>query len=159
MTTIINGNGLDRVFDLFTGSTVTLLQTGFCIITATQAGNSTFKAASPVTQSFTVTPALVKQNQTITFAPPADQMVGSVPVNLAATASSGLAASFVSDTPTVCTVSGTTVTLLAAGTCTITASQAGNAAFNAAPSITRSFQVSASGENPAQFLFLPLVRN
>jgi hypothetical protein len=42
----------------------------------------------------------------------------------------------------VCTVSGTTVTLLTVGTCTIVASQAGNATYAAAPSVSRSFTVS-----------------
>lgn len=140
------------------GATVTLLKTGLCTITATQAGNSTYKAASPVTQSFTVNPAPAKQDQTITFAQPADKTLGAAPFTLATSASSGLAVSLSSDTPAVCTVSGATVTLVAAGTCTITATQAGNAAFNAAQSVTRSFQVNPPAENTSNQLFLPLVR-
>jgi hypothetical protein len=42
----------------------------------------------------------------------------------------------------VCTVSSTTLTLLATGTCTVVASQAGNSFYAAAPSVTRSFTVS-----------------
>jgi hypothetical protein len=49
--------------------------------------------------------------------------------------------SFTSDTPSVCTASGSAVTTLAAGTCTITASQAGGTGYAAAPEVSRSFQV------------------
>jgi hypothetical protein len=41
----------------------------------------------------------------------------------------------------VCTVAGATVTIKAAGTCSIQASQAGNAHWQAAPSVTQSFTV------------------
>jgi chitinase len=57
-----------------------------------------------------------------------------------ATASSGLAVSFAANGS--CRVSGTTVHLTSAGTCTLTASQPGNANFNAATSVARAFTVS-----------------
>jgi hypothetical protein len=41
-------------------------------------------------------------------------------------------------------VAGSTVHLVAAGTCTIRASQAGNSTYNPAPDVTQSFQVSSS---------------
>lgn len=44
-------------------------------------------------------------------------------------ASSGLPVSYASTTPAVCTVAGNTVTMVAAGTCTITATQAGNGVY------------------------------
>ena len=47
-----------------------------------------------------------------------------------------------STTPAVCTVSGFTITLVTAGTCTIAADQAGNTVYNPAPTVTRSFKVS-----------------
>ncbi|NNC24820.1 hypothetical protein HKX41_11815, partial [Salinisphaera sp. USBA-960] len=40
---------------------------------------------------------------------------------------------FASTTPAVCTVAGSTVTMLAAGACGLTANQAGNANYSAAP--------------------------
>src|SRR5205085_2114788 len=58
---------------------------------------------------------------------------------------SGLAISFASTTPGVCTVSGNTVTLVAAGTCTIVASQDGNGNYLAAASVARSFTVGTAG--------------
>ena len=48
---------------------------------------------------------------------------------LPASADSGLALNYASTTPAVWTVAGTTVTQLAAGTCNITASNAGHANF------------------------------
>lgn len=140
------------------GATVTLIKIGLCTITASQIGDATYKAAPPVTQSFNVSAAPVKQAQTITFDQPANKTLGDAPFVLNATASSGLTVSFASDTPTICTVSGATVTLVAGGTCTITASQAGNAAFHAAQPVTRSFQVNAAAGNTTKSLFLPLVR-
>lgn len=140
------------------GATVTLIKIGLCTITASQAGDASYKAAAPVTQSFNISVAPVKQAQTITFDQPANKTLGDAPFVLNATASSGLTVSFASDTPTICTVSGATVTLVAGGTCTITASQAGNAAFHAAQPVTRSFQVNAAAGNTTKSLFMPLVR-
>ncbi|MDD2923939.1 cytochrome c, partial [Rhodoferax sp.] len=54
------------------------------------------------------------------------------------------AVTLASTTPTVCTVSGTTLTLVAAGTCTLTADQAGNTGYAAAPQVVRSFTVAAA---------------
>ena len=58
-------------------------------------------------------------------------------VNPAATASSGLTVTYVSKTLPVCTVSGTTVTMLSAGTCTIGANQFGDANYTVAIEITQ----------------------
>ena len=125
------------------GATVTFLTTGTCTIQATQAGNATYAAATPVTQSFTVNAALIAQ--TITFANPGTQTVGT-PLTLSATASSGLTVSFASQTTSVCTVSGTTATFLTAGTCTIQATQVGNATYAAATPVTQSFMVNSASE-------------
>jgi hypothetical protein len=121
------------------GSTVTLVTPGICSIEATQAGNNYFAAAAAVTRSFGVS----KESQTITFAALPGQTLGAAPFAVSATASSGLAVSFASTTSTICTVSGNTVTLVAVGTCSVEATQAGNADFAAAGAVTRSFKVSA----------------
>jgi hypothetical protein len=85
-----------------------------------------------------------KDPQTITFNNPGTQTVGT-PLTLVGTASSGLTVSFASETSTICTVSGTTATFLTAGTCTIQATQAGNATYAAATVVDQSFTVDASG--------------
>jgi RHS repeat-associated protein len=119
------------------GSTVTLLSGSPCTIAANQPGNATYAAAAQVTRTFTIS----KASQTITFATISTKTLLNTPLALAATASSGLTVSFASTTPAICTVSGSTATLLTAGTCGITASQAGNASFNAAAPVARTFSV------------------
>ena len=124
------------------GTTATMLAVGTCSITASQAGNSNYNAAVPVTQSFAVSPA----SQTITFGTLSGSVYGAAPITLTATASSSLPVSFASTTSAVCTVSGSTVTIVGAGTCSITASQAGNAGFGAAPNVTQSFSVAKAAQ-------------
>ena len=124
------------------GATVTLVAVGTCTIQATQAGNAAYAAAAPVNQSFQVT----QGSQTISFGALSNQAFGSAPFTVSATASSGLAVSFNSQTASVCTVSGATVTLVAVGTCTIQATQAGNANFAAAAPVNQSFQVTQGSQ-------------
>jgi hypothetical protein len=76
-----------------------------------------------------------------------------------ATATSGLAVTFISLTPGVCTVSGTNgaaVTGVTAGTCTIAANQAGNANYNAAPQVTNNITVAAAAQSIGTISFTPL---
>jgi uncharacterized membrane protein len=124
------------------GDTVTLVAVGTCTIQATQAGNGTYAAATPVNQSFVVS----QGSQTITFGPLSNQVFGTAPFPISATASSGLAVSFAPTTPSVCAVSGATVTLVAVGTCTIQATQAGNANYSAATPVNQSFLVTQGSQ-------------
>jgi polygalacturonase/pectin methylesterase-like acyl-CoA thioesterase len=78
--------------------------------------------------------------QTITFATIPTQIVGT-PLSLSASASSNLPVSYASTTTSVCTVNGSTVTFLVPGTCSIMASQAGNANYSAATPVAQSFNV------------------
>lgn len=117
------------------GNSVTGLKAGICTIAANQAGNGSFAAAPQVTQSFNIT-----QSQTISFGT-APKVTVSGKGTVTATASSGLAVTLTSLTPTVCSVSGNTVTGLKLGTCTIAANQAGNTSFIAAPQATQSFSI------------------
>ncbi len=121
------------------GSTVSLIGGGTCTITANQAGDTNYSAAVPVNQSFAVTPA----TQSITFGAVASSTVFVAAVfNVSAHASSGLAVTFTSATSAICTVSGSSqVTPVAAGTCTITANQTGNASYAAASPVTKSFTI------------------
>src|SRR6185437_8297741 len=79
--------------------------------------------------------------QTITFAGLNNATLGAAPFTVSATASSGRAVSLASATPTVCTVAGTLVTLVTRGSCTIIASQPGNATYAAAQTVVQSFNV------------------
>jgi hypothetical protein len=64
-----------------------------------------------------------------------------VAFDVVATASSGLTVTLASTTRAVCTTKDARVTLVALGTCTLEASQAGNANYLAAPKVARSFGV------------------
>ena len=83
--------------------------------------------------------------QSIMFAPLPDRTLAQSPFTVQASASSGLPVSFsVPDTTGVCTSSGpngATITLLAAGSCTVQADQPGNESFDAAPPVSRTFTV------------------
>ncbi|MFI7541007.1 hypothetical protein [Actinoplanes sp. NPDC049599] len=128
------------------GSTLTLVTTGACVITAAQSGSGSYTAATPVSRSITVT----SSPQTITFASLGNAPLGQGTVTATVTASSGLAVVLTSSTPTVCTVSGRTITLVAGGTCTIAADQSGNAQYAAATTVSRSFTVTLPPEAPRQ---------
>jgi hypothetical protein len=123
------------------GSTVTIMTVGTCTILATQVGNINYNAAATVSRTFTV----VKASQTITFAALADQTYGAAPFTVSATASSGLSVAFASLTLATCTVIGSTVTVAAQGTCTLRATQVGDALFAAATPVDRSFTIGMSG--------------
>jgi hypothetical protein len=119
------------------GSKVTLLAVGNCGIVARQAGNSDYAAAAAVGRNFHVTLA----TQTITFPAVPDTTLLTGSVTLTATASSGLPVSYTSVTLSVCTVSGSKVTLLAVGNCGIVARQAGNSDYAVAAAVGRNFPV------------------
>jgi hypothetical protein len=119
------------------GSTVTIRAGGTCTLQAAQAGNTSYNAAPSISQSFIV----AKATQTIAFGTLSDKTFGAAPFTVSATASSSLAVTFSSLTPSVCTVSGSTVTAVAAGVCTIQAAQAGNGNYNPAPNVSQSFSI------------------
>ena len=118
------------------GGSIVLIAAGKCTVVASQAGNNNFNPAS-ASWSFTVS----KASQTIRFAPLANRALTNSPFVVTATASSGLAVGFASTTPSVCTISGASVSLKTKGTCTIQANQPGNTTYNPAVNLTQSFRV------------------
>ena len=82
----------------------------------------------------------------ISFAALADKRFDESPVTVGATATSGLAVAFSSATPAVCSVSGTGVSFVSVGTCTVNANQAGSSNWNAAPLVQQSFQVTKGNQ-------------
>jgi hypothetical protein len=121
------------------GGSFTPITLGTCTINADQAGNANFSAAPQVQQSVMIT----QGTQTIGFSGPGTVQLTTL-TTLAAAATSGLPVSFASTTPAVCTTGGTngaTLTTVTLGTCTVTASQAGNTNFAAATSVTVNIQI------------------
>lgn len=80
-----------------------------------------------------------KVDQTITFGPLVDKVVGDPDFAVNATASSGLAVSFAAAGQ--CTLTGNIVHISSAGSCTITASQPGDINFNPAPEVQQRFAI------------------
>ncbi len=121
------------------GSTLTFLKVGTATITANQAGNANFNAATAVARTITIVPA----TQTITFTALTPRTFD--PANnsfaLTATASSGLPVNFASSDPSIAFVAGNTLNVLKAGSVTITASQDGNENFGAATAVTRTLTI------------------
>ena len=90
-------------------TTVSLVNVGQCSITANQAGDSTYSAASPVTQTFNV----FGGSQTITFDAIPNQILGISPFPIFAQATSLLPVTLSSQTAAVCKTTAAQVTLLA----------------------------------------------
>jgi len=125
-----------------TTGVVTAMAVGTCVIAANQSGNTTYAPALQATQSL---PVVFDSSQTITFgAAPTLSLGGTATV--VATSNSGLAVSYSSTTPTVCSVDSHTgqVTGLAEGTCIIAANQAGDVSYSAAAQTTLSITVAAA---------------
>jgi PKD repeat protein len=124
-----------------TGNTVNIVSSGTCSLTASQAGSSIYNPAIDVTQTVNITQA----DQIITFNDPVDQTftVGGT-FNAPATSDSGLVVTMVSNNTIVCTISGFTTTMVSPGTCSLTASQAGDTNFNAATDVTQLININAA---------------
>jgi hypothetical protein len=126
------------------GTSVTFVGPGTCTINANQAGNGTYAAAPQVQRSFAI--AYLTQSISFDALTGATLGVSSAPL-IKASASSGLGVAYSSITPGVCSVSGTTITMLNPGTCTISASQAGNGTYSAAATINQSFAITAKPDD------------
>jgi hypothetical protein len=127
------------------GNVVTLVAGGHCMLTAKRAGTPKYLVAPAVQVTFTVT----KLGQAITFTNPGTQYLSSPTFVVSPTSSaipgtapaSSIAINVATTTPTVCIVTGDLVTLVATGTCSLAATQIGNAQYTAAAKVTVSFQV------------------
>jgi hypothetical protein len=126
------------------GATVSFTGAGTCTVKADQTGNANYAAAAQVQQSFTVsTPSKSSQTITFTSSPPSPAAVGGAPYHVTASASSGLGVSFsiAAGSAGVCSISGSTVSFTASGTCVVDADQAGDASYLAAPQVQQSFAI------------------
>ena len=145
-------SGLSVSFTIAAGSSavctiaagvVTFDTAGSCAIEADQSGNTSYSAATTVTQTIVVG----KKNQNITFGSLSNKTWGSAAFQVSATASSSLAITYSADSSTTnsaCTVSSTgLVTLGNVGTCVVKTSQAGDSTYAAANDVLQSFEVLA----------------
>ncbi|WP_433969590.1 Ig-like domain repeat protein [Tunturiibacter gelidiferens] len=149
--TLLFSGASSTVTGLGPATTASGMGASFNNLIITTAGDNTLSVNIPITgvganiqpAALTASAAIdiMEQVQTITFGPLPNQPFGTAAFNVSATASSGLPVTFASTIPTVCTVSGSTVNLVSAGTCTIQATQAGNTTFAAATPVSASFTV------------------
>ena len=116
-----------------TGFDVTMTSgTGDCTLTASQPGDANYNPATDVER----TVAAAKAGQTITFVQPASPAVYGTSFTVAPTASSGLPVTLVASGS--CSNTGFDVTMTSGtGDCTLTASQPGDANYNAATNVER----------------------
>jgi hypothetical protein len=106
----------------------------------------------------TPTPSgFVLRNQTITFSSPLTLNANQMGYKLAAISTSNLSIDYTSNTLSVCTVSGDTLSMVAEGECSITARQSGSANYLAAASVTRVISLS-KGTQTINFVPTPTLR-
>ena len=137
-------SGLAVAFSVISGpatlkeTLLTFTGAGRVVVQATQAGNSSWLAASPVNATIKVTQA----QQTITFTPPATVNYGTGPLDLSsyASASSGLAVSL-SLVSGPASLNGAKVTFTGTGKVVVQAAQAGNANYAAATAVKATINV------------------
>ncbi len=123
-------------------TSATLAMTGDqfrCLATNGLPPDATSNAA---TLTVSAAPPPIKVAQSITFGALSAKTFGGATFTLSATASSGLPVSYASSTLSVATVSGNTVTIVGAGTTTITASQDGDATYLAATAVPQTLVIS-----------------
>jgi hypothetical protein len=97
--------------------------------------------------SFLVQPKVAQTIGDITFSP--NILVAGETVTASGTCTSGLAVTFTSTTPRVCTVNGSIVTAIAVGTCTVAADQVGDTVYSAAPAVSTSLDVAFGSTAPS----------
>jgi hypothetical protein len=123
------------------GATFTMTSgTGSCLVKYDQSGDGTYNAAPEVVE----TVVAQKADQEITFDFLDDGTFGDPDFDVDAFASSILDIAFTASGN--CTLSGVTVHLTGAGACTVTAAQAGDANFNAAPPVAQSFAIAKADQ-------------
>jgi uncharacterized repeat protein (TIGR03803 family) len=118
------------------GGLIHIVGVGTTNITASQAGNSNYNAASDVIRVLTV-----KSAQSVTFNSLPPKTYGDADFSAGATASSGLTVAYASSNTNIASVTGSTLHIVSAGTTEITASQAGNSEYNAATDVTQTLTV------------------
>lgn len=109
--------------------------TGTCRVTYDQPGGGSVGSARLVVEHVSAR----KAAQRITFGGLAGKTYGAADFRVSAHSSSGLRVSFAARGS--CTVKRASVHITSAGTCTLTASQRGNANYKAAPRVRRSFEI------------------
>ncbi|MFZ4065402.1 MAG: glycoside hydrolase family 16 protein [Rhodoluna sp.] len=124
------------ICSVLNNSTIKILTSGVCKITATNPGAVTHKPARAVTRSFTISKAV----NTVTLSDFGWLSMANPTADLTATETSGTT-TLTSLTTKYCTLSGNKVTAIKVGTCTIRASNPGNSNYLPAKSVSKSVKI------------------
>ncbi|RYZ48816.1 MAG: hypothetical protein EOP49_17685, partial [Sphingobacteriales bacterium] len=142
-----NGYGLTGTLPAgLSFSSLTGVISGTPTVSETQVVSVTATNSSGTSDPVDVTIQIDPGNQTITFDPLADVTYGDADFTLTATASSGLPITYFSSNPFVAQISGNTVTIVGAGSTTITATQEGDVNYNAAPDVPQTLTVNKASQ-------------
>jgi hypothetical protein len=105
----------------FCGFYVRIISGGTCVLTYQSKETTSYLASDLYKVSFEIT----RDPQTITFAPVTTVDIATKSLALNAAASSGGAVTYSTTSPDNCSISGSTLNLLKAGNCVVTATQSG----------------------------------
>lgn len=125
------------------GDTVTVVQSGSAVITATFYPSDTATYFSGVTKTMTI--SVSAASNAITFGSISSRAVNSGSLNLTATALGGTVTYSSATSSSICAVTnGGAVSMFAPGTCVIKASTLGNANYGAATDVTQNLVITAA---------------
>ena len=118
---------------------VTVISGGTCTLNYSTPASSTYLASDVYPLTFEIT----RSAQTVAFASvPSAPIVGKT-LSLSATSTSGLPITFQSDSPSICSVNGSSLNLLKSGSCVVEAVQSGSATI-APASLAQTILVSSA---------------
>ena len=121
------------------GNYITIISGGTCTLNYSTVASANYLASDITPLTFQIT----RTAQTVSFSAPASATLAGKTLTLSATASSGAAVTFQSDSPTICSVTGNSLNLLESGNCQVEAIQAGSATVSPA-SVTQSIAVTGT---------------
>jgi hypothetical protein len=123
-----------------TGSTVTFVAVGTCVVDAAQPGNTTYRPSAQVRQSFVVR---LMQKIAFTSVPPNPATVGGTYAPAIQLGASGEPAAVTVGTTSasVCAIASGVVTFTGVGVCVLHANQAGNKTYAPSAQVTQTIQV------------------
>lgn len=133
------------------GTYITVISGGTCTLNYSSPESVDYLGSDKFPLSFEIT----RSSQTLTFNLLGSTQLSTRTLNLTALASSGMTVSYSTSTPDVCSTNGSTLNLLKAGLCKVTASQIGSTTV-APVSTTQSITVTS---NPASVKKILCVKN
>ena len=128
-----------------TGTYINVISGGTCALNYSSPASTSYLASDVFPLTFQIT----RSPQTVAFTAPSSAALASKKITLSATASSGNVVNFQSDSPTICSVTGNSLNLLAPGNCQVEAIQAGTATVSPA-SATQSITVTGVAATAAK---------